>query len=113
MAIGMPVEDYWEKPQRYCNYYLEAHMMKNQQRNEEMWVQGMYFYDAVRVALQNGFGKKGAKRAKYAEKPFEIYPKLKTQEEIAVERERQKITDNLVRMQRSLAEKYGSNSNKS
>lgn len=68
----MTYEQYWEHDPWLTKYYLEAHQIKNEQKNQEMWVQGRYFYDAVSVVMHNAFRKKSDKEANYPKEPYPL-----------------------------------------
>lgn len=95
LHYGMTWEQYWHGDPWMVVYYAQAHDLAIQQRNEEMWLQGLYNHDAFAVVLSNAFAAKGATPKKYLEKPLEIFPK--TEEEKEAEEER-----NLRRMVRQL-----------
>lgn len=80
MAIGMTPEDYWDGDCDLPIYYRKAHALRNQQRNQELWIQGRYFYDALKALapILVAFPKKNAKPDKYLEEPYPL-----TQEEAA------------------------------
>ncbi|MBO7614786.1 MAG: hypothetical protein J6T15_03725 [Bacilli bacterium] len=73
MAItyGMSVEEFWrESPDLFWAYrfsYYEKMRAEQQYDNFKLWLQGAYFYEAVSVALANGFGKG---KATYPNKPY-------------------------------------------
>lgn len=75
----MPPDEFWHDD--YNEAYREAYKIRKQERNWEMWLQGLYFYHAVSIALSNAFGKSST--AKYMEKPLDIFP---TEEEESEER---------------------------
>ena len=84
MAIGMSYEEYWyAEPYRVVEYY-KAHEMKREMKNQEMWIQGMYFYDALSVVVGNAFGKQ---KEKYVDKPFDLYPKKQNKKQIEAQEE--------------------------
>ena len=58
-----------------------------------MWLQGLYFYDALSVALKNALAKKGTRPAKYMEEPLRITPFTQEEKELQAEKERQKTID--------------------
>lgn len=91
MAIGMPYKLYWTASPHLVIDFRKAHRFKTQQRNEELWLQGLYFYDALSVALSNAFGKKGSKRQKYYEKPIDILPKTKEEKVEEAEEAKAKV----------------------
>lgn len=47
MAIGMTYEEYWHGDASLPRYYLKAHQIRRKIRNEDMWMQGKYIYDAL------------------------------------------------------------------
>jgi hypothetical protein len=56
--------------------YARAHELRNEQRNQEMWLQGLYDFKAFSAAVQFfGWqlgGKKGAKPEPYLSSPVPI-----------------------------------------
>ena len=115
MAMGMTCEDYWEKPQRYAKYFLDAHTLKKQQINEELWLQGAYIYEAFSVVIGNfGMALSGKKsqRKEYTKKPYDFLPKLEWQQEEAVKKEQQKALDSFKRMKAYWDQKNGTQNNR-
>ena len=70
MAMGVSADEFWNGDYTMLKFYAERHKIAVEQKNEELWLQGAYFYEAICVALSNAFGK-GAK-AKYPEKPHRL-----------------------------------------
>ena len=52
-----------------------------------MWLQGVYFFNAVSTALGNAFRKKGAKPVNYMEQPIRILPLSEEEKEAKAEQE--------------------------
>lgn len=85
--FGMSSKEFWEDdPQLYWAYqtfYLKQKEYEFERDNQYMWLQGMYIYEGVSVALNNMFQK--TKRS-YAEEPYDLKSKTtkeeKTKEEI-------------------------------
>jgi len=75
-------------------YYAEAHELKNEQKSREMWLQGLYIYNAMSVVLQNAFAKKGSVPEKYME-PVRVTPLTEEEKQENAEKERQKIIADL------------------
>lgn len=75
--------------------YKEAHNLKRRQRNEEMWVNGMYQLSALNVALHNAFDKH---KIDYLKEPFNIFPKSEAEIEAEKREERQKVIEWLSQM---------------
>lgn len=81
MSIGMTFDQYWYGDVRMTRSFVEADRLRNKRMNTELWLQGLYYYDAVCCALQNAFKKKSDPPEKYAEKPYDIFPKQETKQE--------------------------------
>ena len=84
MAIGMTYDEYWNGDNYLPYYYAEAHKLKTEMANQQVWLQGLYIYDAMGVVLANAFGK--GKREKYMKEPIDLFPertaKRKQEEQI-------------------------------
>lgn len=74
LAIGMSYEDYWERDCMLVKAYREADEIQKDRRNQELWLNGLYIYDAVlRIApILQAFAKSGTKPTPYMEKPYDI-----------------------------------------
>lgn len=47
LSIGMPSDEYWNKDPLLINGYIEAEKIKQRKRNNELWLQGVYVYQAI------------------------------------------------------------------
>lgn len=58
-------------------YYRKAEDLRMERHNEEVWLQGMYVYDAIvrLTPILRAFAKKGAKPKPYVEEPYPITQK--------------------------------------
>lgn len=109
LAIGMSYAEYWEGDATLARYYRKAYQIKQDEINNNAWLQGMYIYDAVSTALHNalrGFGKNKSPVQHYAKQPYEFKDKVKTEAEKAkeVEMEQEKAAawmENFVRVNQS------------
>ena len=74
LAIGMTPEQYWDGDPTLVKYYRKAAEIKKESRNEELWLQGMYIYEALCDVspVLHAYAKKGTKPAPYSEKPYAI-----------------------------------------
>ena len=74
LSIGMTEDQYWDRDCLLVKYYREAEESKNEKANQQAWLQGMYFYDALsRVSpILHAFAKKGTKAQPYVGKPYPI-----------------------------------------
>lgn len=84
----MTYEQFWYGEADLVIPYRKAHRLKIQQKNEELWLQGLYIYNAFGVVISNAFSERGSNKQKYIEKPLEIFPKpAPTEEQNAKTRE--------------------------
>lgn len=72
MSYGMSYDEYWHSSPYRAKFYLEAHKLKVRQKDEEMWMQGMYIYEAFCDVspILHAFSKKGTKPLPYSNKPY-------------------------------------------
>ena len=68
---------YWDRDSTLVKYYREAEELRKERVNQEAWLQGMYFYDAMaRVSpILHAFAKKGTKAQPYVEEAYPISKK--------------------------------------
>ena len=86
----MTADEFWYGEPYLAEAYREAQRLRDERINQNLWLQGLYIYDAVGVVVSNSFGGKGHKKQSYRDKPLELYPKKQTPEEA-----RQIIVDQL------------------
>ncbi len=94
LAIGMTYDQYWHGAAEVARYYREAYRLKQKAKNRELWMQGMYFYEAlIDVApIMVAFPKKGAKPTPYSEEPYPISEEeLREREELKERKEAEKL----------------------
>lgn len=73
LSIGCSYHEFFECPAWVAASYRIAYDEKFEQRNYQMWLQGLYFQDAVSSALAMAlWNKKGKKPAGYMEHPIPI-----------------------------------------
>ena len=109
LAIGMSYAEYWEGDSKLAQYYRKAYSIKQEEINNNAWLQGMYIYDAISTALHNalrGLGRNNPPAKDYAKKPYELKNKVKTEAEKAkeVQLEQEKAAawmENFVRINQS------------
>lgn len=97
LSIGMTEEQYWDKDCMLVKYYRQADELRKERVNQEMWLQGMYIYDAVsRLSpIFNSFAK--TKPKPYVEEPYPI--NQKTAEESKVRKDKALVDKGLRYMQ--------------
>ena len=72
LSIGMTYKQFWEDDPSLAKYYREAHELSNRQRNQELWLQGIYICDAMNATVGNMLSKKSARKIQYPDKPYPI-----------------------------------------
>ena len=77
LSIGMTPEQYWDGDCTLVKYYRQAEEMRTERRNQELWLQGMYIYEAICdvAPVLHAFAKKGTKPHPYPSKPYAISEK--------------------------------------
>ena len=98
----MTYEQYWYGDVWMVEAFREADKLNRQRRSEELWLAGLYNYNAVAVAVGNAFRGKGTRPQKYMEEPIRVIPYTEAEKAVIAERERQKTIDYFNR----LAEKW-------
>ena len=119
LAIGMSYAEYWEGDSKLAQYYRKAYRIKQDEINNNAWLQGMYIYDAVSTALHNalrGFGKNKPPAKDYAKQPYQFNNKVKTEYEKAkeIETEQGKAAawmENFVRVNQSKSQSHRAGAN--
>ncbi len=86
----MTNEEFWYEAPRLAKAYREAQKLRNDALNQQLWLQGLYNYDALSVVISNAFGKQGTKKPTYLKEPLELHPHKQTPDEI-----RQKLVKEL------------------
>lgn len=76
MAYGMSYEEYWHGDLEAYRFYREKHEREMAQKNEQMYMQGLYNYLAFQSVISAfGYalgGGKGAKPQGYIENPIPV-----------------------------------------
>lgn len=99
LSIGMTEEQYWDRDSTLVKSYRKAEELRKERVNQEMWLQGMYIYDAIsRLSpILRAFAKKGTKAQPYVEEAYPI--NKKTVEEAELKKEKAKSEKGLRYMQ--------------
>lgn len=92
MTFGMTYEQYWHGDPCAVIAYREAFKLKRRMENENMWLQGLYFCNALESVIGTAFGKK---RIKYIQEPLDIYPKTKEEVEMENAEKKKKLIEYL------------------
>lgn len=75
MAFGMTPDEYWNGDCMLAKAYREADDIRQRRRNQELWLQGMYVYEAILdcAPLLNAFSKR-PKPQPYSSEPYPVTP---------------------------------------
>ena len=106
LAIGMSYAEYWEGDPSLARYYRKAYLIKQEEINNNAWLQGLYIYDAISTALYNALRGKNTAAKTYTGKPYDFNNKEKTEaekaKEVAIEQEKAAAwMENFVRINQS------------
>ena len=77
LSIGMTAEQYWDGDPEWARAFRKADELRLERKNQELWLQGMYVYEAICDAspILHDFAKRGTKPHPYVEKPYPITEK--------------------------------------
>lgn len=97
LAMGMTVTEYYDEDCLLAKYYREAFEIKKRQKNFELWLQGMYVYEALCDVspILRAFSK-ADKPNDYSKEPYpltkaEIEEREKTKQEIEMNKMKAKM----------------------
>jgi hypothetical protein len=93
LAIGMTPEQYWEGDPALAKYYRKADEINRKRQNTDLWLQGMYIYEALCdvAPIIHAFAKKGTKPRPYPDRPYSLTKQDREEEaKIREQREREK-----------------------
>ena len=91
----MTEDQYWRGSPYLAVVYREIAVNKRKEKNEYLWIQGMYIYEAFSTVMYNAFRKKGSTPAKYAQEPYRVTPLTEEEKLAQAEKERQKAIASL------------------
>lgn len=93
LSIGMTPEQYWDGDPLLPKYYRQADELNRKRRNQELWLQGMYIYEALCdvAPILQAFAKRGTKPTPYPDHPYSLTVKEQADErKLQEERDREK-----------------------
>ena len=94
MSYGMSYNEYWYGSPYRAKFYSKAHQIKIKQKDEELWMQGMYIYEALCDVspILHAFSKNGTKPLPYATHPYtKDIERNKTKEEKEQQRKNEEL----------------------
>lgn len=83
LSIGMTYEQFWNDDVELVKYYRKADEIRNERLNQQLWLQGMYFYEAICDVspILHAFAKKGTKPHPYSDRPYSLTEKAREKAE--------------------------------
>lgn len=87
----MPFTQFWDEDPWLVVAYRKANDLRRQRTSEELWLQGLYNYNAVATAIGNAFRQKGQQSQHYLEEPIRLIPYSEQEQKIREEKEREKV----------------------
>lgn len=81
----MTADEYWHGSPELTQAYRKAYKIRKEEKNWELWLQGLYFKHALNVALSNAFDKNA--HLEYMSNPIKIFPPTKEELEEQSRRE--------------------------
>ena len=103
LSIGMTYEQFWDGDPMLAKYYRQAEEIKIERKNQELWLQGLYIYEALCDAspLLQAMAKKGTKARPYTEQPYPITERQRREkiknEEIAIANKGRRFMEQFMR----------------
>lgn len=97
----MTADEFWYASPALAKAYREAHKLRQRQRNEYAWLQGLYIYNAVAAVVSGVTGAKGKKKPEYPKEPVDLGLETEAEKEFKAQREREKIIANLTAWKKS------------
>lgn len=94
----MSLNEFWHgDPKSFWAYrfsYIQKIKREYELANEIAWLNGLYFYNALTVALSNMWCKKESDLKTYIERPIDFNKKPKSKEEL-IREEREKVENGI------------------
>lgn len=74
LSIGMTYDEYWRGDAAATRHFRKADIFRQKRRNMELWLQGLYIYEAVGdlVPVLRPFAKPGTKPLEYPSEPYPL-----------------------------------------
>ena len=99
MMYGMTWEEFWYSSTERLAFYWQKHQFEIEQRNQELWLQGLYIRIAVASCLDG-------RKIKYPEKPQRITELTEIEQKIENKRKLDQLRDTLMEHKRIWDEKH-------
>lgn len=106
MSIGMTYDEFWNQDVALVGVYRKAHELRRRQQNELLWMQGIYFRDALMVTVGNMFAGKGSEKHEYPAEPYPVSAEQAAELELAKHRrEEERLKADMLAMAERMAKR--------
>lgn len=68
--MGVPKQEILEASPKDLWCYDDAHKLRLKKQDEDAWLQGKYFAEAIMSTIGNAFKEKGSQNCEYPKKPY-------------------------------------------
>lgn len=92
MLCGMTYDEFWYGDPFRAVAYRKADRLRIERANQQLWMQGLYFHNAVSVALNNAFSKQ---KLKYIKEPLKLFEPTEEEKKAKIEETRRKLVNKL------------------
>lgn len=96
----MTPEQFWTGDVWLAADYNRAHQLSVQRASEEMWLQGLYNFGAISLAIGNAMRRKGTPAKEYPAEALRLIPFTEEEQAERIERERQKAVAYFTNLQK-------------
>lgn len=86
----MTYDQYWYGDPWMARAFAQAYLLKRKVDNENAWIQGAYFSNALAATLTTAFSKK---RKDYVKQPLDFFPKTEAELEEEKRQKRRKLVE--------------------
>lgn len=94
MLYGMTYDEYWYGESYRAAYYRKMHKLQIEQRNEELWLSGLYVCNAMHVAVGNCLSKE---KQEYMKEPIRLFPPDESERQKQIAENNRKLVERLNR----------------
>ena len=83
MTYGMTYDEFWYGDVYKAKFYRESYKLRVKQIDEQLWMQGMYIYEALCDVspILHAFSKEGTKPLPYSDRPYTFQIQEKSEKE--------------------------------
>lgn len=88
----MTCDQFWFDDPFLAVAYRRAYELRIEAENQRAWLQGLYNYNAMSIAINNAFSNK---KQKYINKPIRLFPPTEDEKKAQIEETRRKLVERL------------------